>query len=96
MLLAAESLSRAAAPPIVNLRVVNPYVAAALSDWQLQKGLTPQAPRQLSPAPLTVVCAQKSLARHRSTTSEIHLSHLHKMEWCPSLVNCPASSHFVV
>ena len=58
MLLAAESLSRAAAPPIVNLRIVNPYVAAALSDWQSQKCLTPQAPRQLSPAPLIQVCAQ--------------------------------------
>ena len=55
MLLATESLTRAAAPPIVNLRNVNPYVAAALADWQLQQGLTPQAPRQLSPAPLLQV-----------------------------------------
>ena len=55
-LLAITALRQSAAAPIVNLRSVNPYVTAALSDWRSLKGLDAHAPRQLAPGPLLRVC----------------------------------------
>ena len=55
-LLAITALRQSAAAPIVNLRSVNPYVTAALSDWRSLKGLDAHAPRQLAPGPSLGVC----------------------------------------
>ncbi len=56
-LLAITALRRSAAAPIVNLRSVNPYVTAALSDWRSLKSLHAHAPRQLAPASSLMVCS---------------------------------------
>ena len=49
-LLVAASLSRAAAPGIVNLRRLNPYVAAAVGDWLPSGGgRAARLPRQTTP-----------------------------------------------
>ena len=49
LLLAAGSQQARAAAPIRHLRNVNPYVAAALSDWRRRCGLTAALPLQLAP-----------------------------------------------
>ncbi|BDA51457.1 probable inactive phenolphthiocerol synthesis polyketide s at N-terminal half [Coccomyxa sp. Obi] len=52
VLMAITALQQAAAAPIVNLRTVNPYVTAALSDWRSLRGIAAHAPRQLAPGSL--------------------------------------------
>ena len=70
-LLAIMALRQSTAAPIMNLRSVNPYVTAALSDWHSLKGLDAHAPRQLAAGPSLGVCGYListdhiSLARHR-------------------------------
>ncbi|CAL8465609.1 g5145 [Coccomyxa elongata] len=54
-LLAITALRQAAAAPIVNLRSVNPYVTAALSDWRSLRRIAAHAPRQLAPGSLLKV-----------------------------------------
>lgn len=54
-LLAITALQQAAAAPIVNLRSVNPYVTAALSDWRSLRKIAAHAPRQLAPGSLLKV-----------------------------------------
>ena len=50
-LLAISAVQQAAAPGIICLRGVNPYVAAALTDWGRQGGgSTPLVPRAAAPA----------------------------------------------
>jgi acyl transferase domain-containing protein len=50
-LLAAMSLQQRQRAPIVNLRGLNPYVAAALSDWRSRHNVAAAAGRQAGPAP---------------------------------------------
>jgi hypothetical protein len=50
-LLAAMSLPRRQLAPIVNLRGLNPYVAAALGDWRSRHSVAAAAGRQAGPAP---------------------------------------------
>jgi hypothetical protein len=54
-LLAINALANASAVPIINLRSLNLYVAAALSDWRTSQGLQTQPPRQLCPGPQLMV-----------------------------------------
>ncbi len=49
LLLAASALQEAASVPIVNLRDINPYVAAAIGDM---KHMSAHGPRQLAPGVL--------------------------------------------
>ncbi len=55
-LLAITALQQVAAAPIVNLRSVNPYVTAALSDWRSLRKIAAHTPRQLAPGSLLKVC----------------------------------------
>jgi acyl transferase domain-containing protein len=48
LLLAAMAAAHAA-PPVRHLRVVNPYVEAALGDWRARGGRAPALPRQAAP-----------------------------------------------
>ena len=50
-LLALTSLQQQTCTPILNLRNLNPYVAAAFGDWTSQGGISAVAPRQLMPGP---------------------------------------------
>ena len=50
-LLALTSLQQQARTPILNLRNLNPYVAAAFGDWASHGGASATAPRQLMPGP---------------------------------------------
>lgn len=59
-LLALNAASHAALPPITNLRDVNPYVSAALDDWQSRHGMTAVLPRQ--PGPLACAASQSGVA----------------------------------
>lgn len=52
MLLAWEALSHSASAPVVNLARMNPYVTAALQDWQQQSSTPAFISRQLAPAPV--------------------------------------------
>ena len=52
LLLAASAMREAASAAVVNLRDVNPYVAAAISDM---KSMVAHAPRQLAPGVLLAV-----------------------------------------
>ena len=60
LLLAAASLQQATAPPVMHLRSLNPYVAAALTDWVRQRGAAVRAPRQAAPAAGTGLLAGSS------------------------------------
>ena len=51
LLLAASALQEAASVPIVNLRDINPYVAAAIGDM---KHMSAHGPRELAPGVLLV------------------------------------------
>ena len=53
LLLAASAMHNAASVPVVNLRDINPYVAAAIGDM---KHMSAYAPRQLAPGVLLTVC----------------------------------------
>lgn len=61
-LLAAGALQKAALPPIVNLREINPYVSAALADWQGRLALAAAPSRQLAPAAHLISRAEQRLA----------------------------------
>ena len=61
-LLATTALQQQRLPPIVNLREVNPYVSAALSDWRTRQALAAMPPRQAAPAPLLAATAGPMLA----------------------------------
>ena len=50
VLLATSALGQAALPPIANLRNLNPYVSAALADWQGRLALAAAPSRQKAPA----------------------------------------------
>ena len=50
-LLAAASLQQQACAPIANLRLVNPYVSAALADWRSRHGVPAALPRQQAALP---------------------------------------------
>ena len=67
LLLAACALQEASTVPIVNLRDVNPYVAAAIGDM---KHMSAHAPRQLAPGMLLVATQAELLtvAVHCSCT----------------------------
>jgi hypothetical protein len=52
VLLAAGALRHAVVPPVVNLRALNPYVAAGLHDWSAKHGVVAAVPRQAAPAAL--------------------------------------------
>lgn len=39
------SLQRSIAPPVMHLRNMNPYVAAAFADWEASSNLRPVVPR---------------------------------------------------
>lgn len=45
------ALQRGAAPGVMCLRGVNPYVGAALGDWQRRAGAAPLVPRAAAAAP---------------------------------------------
>lgn len=49
LLLAVSALQQQAAPGILNLRGVNPYVSAAISDWRKASAKAAALPRQLAP-----------------------------------------------
>ena len=55
LLLAASALQKIASVPIVNLRNINPYVAAAIGHM---KHMSAHAPRQLAPGVLLQVLPQ--------------------------------------
>lgn len=48
-LLALSALQHQACPAVVNLRDVNPYVAAALGDWRSRSQMHAHVPRQAAP-----------------------------------------------
>jgi hypothetical protein len=50
-LLAVAALQQAAAPGVMCLRGVNPYVGAALGDWRKRAGEAPLVPRAPAAAP---------------------------------------------
>ena len=50
LLLASMALQSGASAPIKHLRTINPYVAAALSDWRRHSGLRASVPLQTGPA----------------------------------------------
>ena len=50
-LLAMAALQQESAPGVMCLRSVNPYVAAALSDWQGRAGHSPLVPRATAAPP---------------------------------------------
>lgn len=50
-LMAAAALDTHAAPAVLGLRVLNPYVAAALGDWRKRACLGAAVPRQYAPVP---------------------------------------------
>jgi 3-oxoacyl-(acyl-carrier-protein) synthase/acyl carrier protein len=47
LLLAVQAAAHAAAPPVMHLRSVNPYVEAVLGDWRKGGSLAAAVPRQL-------------------------------------------------
>lgn len=49
-LLAVQAMQRAASAPFQNLRNLNPYVTAALSDWDARAASGAFVPRQLATA----------------------------------------------
>lgn len=64
LLLAAKALQHKAFPPVQNLRNLNPYVDAALTDWNQQHGHSAAISRQIMPASaftvaLFILSAQK-------------------------------------
>lgn len=61
-LLAAGALRKAALPPIVNLQEINPYVSAALADWQARLALMAAPSRQLAPAAHLITKVEQPLA----------------------------------
>lgn len=50
-LLAVAALQQAGGPGVMCLRGVNPYVGAALGDWQRRGGEAPLVPRAAAAAP---------------------------------------------
>ena len=44
----------ALAPPVTTLRQLNPYMAAAASDWRARQGMQAELPRQVAPSPALV------------------------------------------
>lgn len=50
--MAAAALQQAAAPGVMCLRAVNPYVGAALGDWAKRAGEAPLVPRAPAAAPV--------------------------------------------
>jgi len=50
-LLAMAALQQGSAPGVMCLRSVNPYVAAALSDWQGRADHSPLVPRATAASP---------------------------------------------
>ncbi len=65
LLLAASAIRKAASAAVVNLRGINPYVAAAVGDM---KSMAAHAPRQLGPGVLLAVghqciCLVRTLCR---------------------------------
>ena len=51
LLLAAQAAGQQCAAPVMHLRSMNPYVVAALGDWQKSSGLAAAIPRQQQAAP---------------------------------------------
>lgn len=60
-LLALHTLTQGACPPVVNLRNINPYVEAALSDWSAKGSTRICVPRQFAPQASHQVPALKQL-----------------------------------
>lgn len=59
-LLAVAALQQAAAPGVMCLRRINPYVGAALGDWQRRAGEAPLVPRSFTGAP--ELCMEQAVA----------------------------------
>lgn len=55
MLLALKAVQQSTSAPVVNLCNVNPYVTAALADWQAHSGSAAVIPRQTAPGVLIQV-----------------------------------------
>ena len=53
LLLASSALQQRSTAPVKHLRSINPYVAAAVSDWRRHCGLTAAIPLQASPGVLS-------------------------------------------
>ncbi len=51
LLLAATALIHQSTAPIKHLRNLNPYVGAALGDWEKRAGSKPRLPLQVAPQP---------------------------------------------
>jgi hypothetical protein len=91
-LLAITALRQSAAAPIVNLRSVNPYVTAALSDWGSLKGLDAHAPRQLAPGPLLGVCGYLISTDHILLARQAALS---EVDTVPRMITACRSFCFI-
>lgn len=50
--MAVAALDQRASAAVLNLRGLNPHVAAALGDWRKRAGLSAAIPRQGAPAPV--------------------------------------------
>ena len=59
-LLATMALQQQALPPVVGLREVNPYVAAALGDWHSRHSLPAVLPRQQAPMAAAAAAARRA------------------------------------
>ena len=66
MLLALCITDTAACPPFVNLRDINPYVAAALTDWSAKDGRHILVPRQFGPS---LLVGEVRLVSHAHTAN---------------------------
>ena len=51
---AAALCCSALAPPVTTLRQLNPYMAAAASDWRARQGMQAEIPRQIASCPALV------------------------------------------
>ena len=81
MLLAMHALNQAATPPVQHARELNPYVAAALSDWRKASHLTPiisrVSCRQDFGAPAVALCsAARSMWAGIASTQHFDLQHV--------------------
>ena len=93
MLLAMHALTQAATPPVQHARELNPYVAAALSDWRKASHLTPiisrVSCRQDFGYPAVALCsAASSMWAGNASTQLFDLQHLGTIRTAAGLLNC--------
>ena len=62
----------ASAPPVTTLRHLNPYMAAAASDWQARQGLQAELPRQAASGPALVRHCIYAHAVHHMVLTGVH------------------------